>query len=56
MLQRAFNMLFGDEGTFDERLDLVESEFKNDPQVRDIVAFARAKTRFPICQPPRRAA
>jgi UDP-N-acetylglucosamine acyltransferase len=55
-LQRAFNQLFGDEGTFEERLDTVEREFSAETQVRNIIKFAREKTRFPLCQPPKKAA
>ena len=55
-LQRAFNQLFGEEGTFEERLDTVEREFAAETQVRNIIKFAREKTRFPLCQPPKKAA
>ena len=55
-LQRAFNQLFGDEGTFEERLDTVEREFSAEMQVRNIIRFAREKTRFPLCQPPKKVA
>jgi UDP-N-acetylglucosamine acyltransferase len=55
-LQRAFNQLFGDEGTFEERLDTVEREFSAETQVRNIIRFAREKTRFPLCQPPKKVA
>lgn len=56
MLQRAFNQLFGDEGTMEQRLETVESEFAAETLVMDLVRFARAKTRFPLCQPPKKAA
>lgn len=56
MLQRAFNQLFGDEGTMEQRLESVESEFSGEGLVMDLVRFARAKTRFPLCQPPKKAA
>lgn len=55
-LQRAFNQLFGDEGTMDQRLETVATDFANDPLVTQILDFARAKTRFPLCQPPKKAA
>lgn len=50
-LQRAFNELFGDEGTFDQRLETVASDFGDDEAVRQIVEFARGKDRYPLCQP-----
>lgn len=50
-LQRAFNQLFGDEGTLDQRIDMVSSDFAEDDLVMSIVQFAREKTRFPLCQP-----
>lgn len=55
-LQRAFNLLFGDEGTMEQRLDQVDADFGADELVRQILDFARAKTRFPLCQPPKKAA
>ncbi|MBU0859273.1 MAG: acyl-ACP--UDP-N-acetylglucosamine O-acyltransferase [Alphaproteobacteria bacterium] len=55
-LQRAFNQLFGDEGTLEQRLEAVETDFANEALVMDLVQFARAKTRFPLCQPPKKAA
>lgn len=55
-LQRAFNQLFGDEGTMDQRMESVAQEFSSHPLVMDMIQFAREKTRFPLCQPPRKAA
>lgn len=55
-LQRAFNLLFGDEGTMEQRLEIVATDFANDALVGQILDFARAKTRFPLCQPPKKAA
>ena len=54
-LQRAFNQLFGDEGTMESRLEMVANDFQNIESVRSIIDFARAKTRFPLCQPPKKA-
>jgi UDP-N-acetylglucosamine acyltransferase len=54
-LQRAFNQLFGEEGTMDERIELVASDFNKDESVMKIIEFARAKTRFPLCQPQKKA-
>ncbi len=56
LLQRAFNQMFGDEGTLDQRLESVESDFSANEIIMDIVRFAREKTRFPLCQPPKKAA
>lgn len=50
-LQRAFNQLFGDEGTLEQRLESVGDDFAQDRAVMKIVAFAKEKTRFPLCQP-----
>ena len=50
-LQRAFNQLFGDEGTLDQRIDMVSTDFANDNLIMSIIEFARAKTKFPLCQP-----
>lgn len=55
-LQRAFNRLFGDEGTFEQRVESVAAEFSDDDLVMNVIQFAREKTRFPLCQPARRAA
>lgn len=56
LLQRAFNQMFGDEGTFEQRIDSVAQDFPADPLVQDMVTFAREKTKFPLCQPPKKAA
>lgn len=56
LLQRAFNQLFGDEGTMEQRLESIEQDYAGQELVMNIVAFARAKTRFPLCQPPKKAA
>lgn len=50
-LQRAFNQLFGDEGTMDQRIDMVSSDFSDDDLIQSITSFAKEKTRFPLCQP-----
>jgi UDP-N-acetylglucosamine acyltransferase len=55
-LQRAFNQLFGEEGTMEQRLETVEQDFTGNDLVMDVVRFARGKTRFPLCQPPKKAA
>lgn len=56
LLQRAFNQMFGDEGTFEQRIDAVAQDFPADSLVQDMVTFAREKTKFPLCQPPKKAA
>lgn len=50
-LQRAFNQLFGNEGTLEQRMEMVENDFSEDELVLSIVQFAKEKTRFPLCQP-----
>lgn len=54
-LQRAFNELFGDEGTMDQRIEIVSGGFSDDKAVMQIIDFARAKTRFPLCTPLKKA-
>lgn len=54
-LQRAFNELFGDEGTLEERIELVANDFGSDESVMKIIKFAREKTKFPLCQPHKKA-
>jgi UDP-N-acetylglucosamine acyltransferase len=51
IIQKAFNHLFSDEGTFEERLSSLESDFSDHAAVMDIVNFARTKSRFPLCRP-----
>lgn len=53
-LQRAFNQMFGDEGTMEQRLEMVASDFANDDLIMSIINFAREKTRFPLCQPQKK--
>lgn len=54
MMQRAFNQMFGEEGTLEDRLESVARDFANDDTIMRIVTFAREKTKFPLCQPARR--
>ena len=54
-LQRAFKQLFGDDGTLDERIASVANDFSDDETVTAIVEFAKAKTRFPLCQPAKKS-
>ncbi len=50
-LQRAFNQLFANNGTLDQRIEAISSDFSNDNLIMSIIEFARAKTKFPLCQP-----
>ncbi len=50
-LQRAFNQLFGDEGTMGQRIETLAEDFSDDQLTMSIIDFARQKTRFPLCQP-----
>jgi UDP-N-acetylglucosamine acyltransferase len=54
-LQKAFAQLFADEGTMEQRIDSVSADFSADETVMGIIQFAREKSRFPLCQPPRKA-
>jgi UDP-N-acetylglucosamine acyltransferase len=55
-LQRAFNELFGEEGTMDQRIEMVATDFAESGAVKQIIDFARAKTRFPLCTPQKKSA
>lgn len=50
-LQRVFNLLFGGEGTFEQRLEEVEQDFASDSAVTAIIEFVKNKNKFPLCQP-----
>ena len=50
-LQRAFNQMFGEEGTMDQRIEAVSEDFGDNEYVRQIIEFARAKDKFTLCQP-----
>ncbi len=56
ILQKAYNQLFADDGTMEQRIEQVEKDFAGQPQVLELIKFAREKTRFPLCQPSRKAA
>ncbi len=53
-LQKAYNEMFGGDGTLDERIETVAKAYADDPVVKQIVAFARKKDKFPLCQPNQR--
>jgi UDP-N-acetylglucosamine acyltransferase len=55
MLQRAFNQLFGDEGTLEQRIESVANDFAHDEAVESIIRFARVESKFALCQPPRKS-
>lgn len=55
-LQKAYNALFNDEGTLEERINAVADEFAENREVMELINFARQKTRFPLCQPQKKAA
>lgn len=55
-LQKAYNQLFADDGTMEQRMEQVEKDFADQPQIQELIKFAREKTRFPLCQPQRKAA
>lgn len=50
-LRRAFEALFGKDGTLDERLATVETEFKDLSPVKDIAAFLKAEGSRAVCLP-----
>lgn len=56
LLQKVVNRLFDDEGTLEDRLKALESEFVGDAHIERILTFVRGKERFGLCQPDKRAA
>ncbi len=54
VVQRAFNQMFGRDGTLDERISTVANDFSDNETVMKIVGFAREKTNFPLCQPQKK--
>lgn len=55
-LQRAYNQLFGNEGTMEERIESVSEDYPDDETIAKIIQFAKAKDKFPLCQPPKKSA
>ena len=53
-LQKAYKHLFDDEGTMDRRIEDLSAKYADDELVMNMVEFARAKTRFPLCQPQKK--
>ncbi len=50
-LRAAYRLLFGPEGTFQERLDDVAEAYAHSPEVSEIVDFIRADGARPLCLP-----
>lgn len=50
-LRTAYRLMFADEGTFQERLDDVLEQYKEQPQVVEIINFIREDSTRPICLP-----
>ncbi len=55
-LQRAYNDLFSDSGTLEQRLEQIEQNYDGSELVLAVARFAREKTKFPLCQPSSRKA
>lgn len=51
-LRSAYRLMFAQEGTFSERLDDVESLYKDHTLVQEIIAFIRGQKDRSICLPP----
>ncbi len=50
-LQKAYRMLFGEEGTFKERIADVSEEFGDNPLVGEVLGFIKAQADRALCQP-----
>jgi UDP-N-acetylglucosamine acyltransferase len=50
-LRSAFRLLFGPEGTFQERLEDAAASFGHSPEMAEIIAFIRADASRPLCLP-----
>ena len=55
-LQHAVDFLFAGDDTIDQRLTRLEHDHAQDPLIAEVTQFARAKTKFPLCQPQRKRA
>ena len=49
-LRRAYQELFAAEGTMADRLERVAEQYRDSPQVAEVVAFMRARSQRGICQ------
>ncbi len=50
-LRAAYRLLFAEEGTFQERLEDAAELYANNPDVMEMVAFARVDAMRPLCMP-----
>ena len=50
-LRSAYRMLFAPEGTLGERIEETATHYKDQAQVEQIIAFIRAASDRPLCQP-----
>lgn len=50
-LTRLYAQIFEGHGTLESRLDAAQSIFADDPLATEVIAFARTRTRFPLCRP-----
>jgi UDP-N-acetylglucosamine acyltransferase len=55
-ITKAVDQLFTGEGTLDSRMEQLASDYKGDQLVETILAFAKGKERFGLCQPLKKAA
>lgn len=53
-MQKAVKLLFGDDGTLEQRIGMLENEYGDDKLIRNIVDFAKAKMRHPLCHPQKK--
>ncbi len=51
LMQKAFSQLFSGQDTMDNRIDTVGNAYSDNESVQKIIEFAKAKSRFPLCQP-----
>jgi len=57
ILQKAMKQLFEGEGTMEQRIEQMSSDYAHDKMVMQMIDFARTKERFGLCGPePRKAA
>lgn len=55
IIQKAFKSIFDGAGNLDARLETVAQDNKDDQLVSKIVAFAKERERFGLCQPEKKA-
>ena len=56
IMQKAFSVLFGSEGTLDQRVAKARDSFKGHDGVASMITFIEAQegSKFPLCQPSKR--